>query len=179
MSKRSNNCQIVRSSHTLSRDFQFAANTGLVHLETKPGQNYFFTPLGKSFSCRKAEDQGPMKLYNLARQQIEGSVDMWDTKFQPFVVRAGGSWGEQKPCLDAEIRRARIEFWPFVSAALLILSSGIFVGGEHHHKYFLSPFNIGFNWKVTLLREPGSLTRRLTTGAMRKVTSESSTRWRW
>ena len=76
-----------------------------------------------------------MKLYNLASKQIEGSVDMWDTKFQPFVVRAGGSWGEQKPCLDAEIRRARIEFWPFVSAALLILSSGIFVGGEYHRKY--------------------------------------------
>ena len=75
------------------------------------------------------EDQGPMKLYNLATQQIEGMVEMWDTKFQPFVVRAGGSWGEKKPCLDAEIRRARIEFWPFVSAALLLLSSGIFVGG--------------------------------------------------
>ena len=113
----------------LARDFQYAAAQGLVHLETKPGQNYFFTPLGKSFVCRRSEDQGPLKLYNLASKQIEGSLDMWNTKFQPFVVRAGGSWGGEKPCLDAEIRRARIEFWPFASAAILFLCSGIFFGG--------------------------------------------------
>merc|ERR1711936_532414 len=113
----------------LARDFQYSANQGLVHLETKPGQNYFFTPLGKSFVCRKSEDQGPMKLYNLASKQIEGSVDMWNTKFQPFVVRAGGGWGGEKPCLDAKIRRARIEFWPFASALILRLCSAIFFGG--------------------------------------------------
>ena len=94
-----------------------------------PGKNFFFTPLGKSFVCKRSEDQGPLKLFNVANNQIEGEVEMWDTKFQPFVVRAGGEWGEEKPCLDAEIRKARIEFWPFVSAGLLLLCSGMFWGG--------------------------------------------------
>ena len=49
------------------RDFQYAANTGTVTLQTMPGLNFFFTPLGKSFVCRLPEDQGPMKLYNVAR----------------------------------------------------------------------------------------------------------------
>ena len=51
----------------LFRDFQYAANTGTVTLQTMPGLNFFFTPLGKSFVCRLPEDQGPMKLYNVAR----------------------------------------------------------------------------------------------------------------
>ena len=49
------------------RDFQYAATTGTVTLQTMPGLNFFFTPLGKSFVCRLPEDQGPMKLYNVAR----------------------------------------------------------------------------------------------------------------
>jgi len=60
---------------------------------------------------------------------IVGEMEMWNTKFQPFVVRAGGEWGEPKPCLDADIRRSRIEFWPFVSAGLLLLCSAAFFGG--------------------------------------------------
>ena len=110
-------------------DFQYAAYTGIVRLQTVPGKNFFFTPLGKSFVCKRSEDQGPLKLFNVAKNQIEGEVEMWDTKFQPFVVRAGGEWGDEKPCLNAEIRKARIEFWPFVSAGLLLLCSGMFWGG--------------------------------------------------
>ena len=63
------------------------------------------------------------------RNEIAGSLEMRDTKFQPFVVRAGGRWGGEKPCLDADIRKARLDFWPFVSAGLLLLSSGAFFGG--------------------------------------------------
>ena len=63
------------------------------------------------------------------RNEIAGSLEMRDTKFQPFVVRAGGRWGGEKPCLDADIRKARLDFWPFVSAGLLFLSSGAFFGG--------------------------------------------------
>merc|ERR1719410_2249240 len=71
----------------LAKDFQYAALQGVVTLQTMPGLNFFFTPLGKSFICRRAEDQGPMKLYNVARNEIAGSLEMRDTKFQPFVVR--------------------------------------------------------------------------------------------
>ena len=96
-----------------------------------PGLNFFFTPLGKSFICRRAEDQGPLKLFKVTGGEMVmvGEMEMWNTKFQPFVVRAGGEWGEPKPCLDADIRRSRIEFWPFVSAGLLLLCSAAFFGG--------------------------------------------------
>ena len=115
----------------LLRDFQYAALQGVVTLQTMPGLNFFFTPLGKSFICRRAEDQGPLKLFRVSGGEMVmvGEMEMWNTKFQPFVVRAGGEWGESKPCLDADIRKARIEFWPFVSAGLLLVSSAIFFGG--------------------------------------------------
>ena len=118
-------------THLLSfRDFQYAALQGVVTLQTMPGLNFFFTPLGKSFICRRAEDQGPLKLFKVtgAEMVMVGEMEMWNTKFQPFVVRAGGDWGDSKPCLDADIRRARLEFWPFVSAGLLLLCSAIFFG---------------------------------------------------
>ena len=113
----------------LVQDFQYAANKGLIHLETRPGKNFFFTPLGKSYVCRKSDDQGPLKLYSIARHQIEGNLNLWQTKFQPFVKRAGGKWGEEKRCLPHEIREARMNFWPFVSAVLVILSAGLMFGG--------------------------------------------------
>ena len=113
----------------LYSDFKYSAGQGIMKLETMPGLNFFFTPLGKSFVCSNSEDQGPMKLYNADKNQIQGSMEMWNTKFQPFVVRAGGGWGPEKPCLAAEIRKSRIEFWPFVSAGLLFLCSGVFFGG--------------------------------------------------
>ena len=91
----------------LASDFKYAAYSGINTLQTKPGLNFFFTPLGKSFVCRRAEDQGPKKLFSVARNKYEGYMDMWNTKFQPFVVRAGGVWGSEKPCLSAEIRRSR------------------------------------------------------------------------
>jgi len=113
----------------LAEDFQYAAYKGKIHLETRPGKNFFFTPLGKSYICMKSADQGPLKLFNIKRQEIEGSVDLWETRFQPFVARAGGKWGAPKRCLPHEIREMRTDFWPFVSAALVLLTSGLMLGG--------------------------------------------------
>ena len=48
--------------------------------------------------------QGPLKLWNVDKNQIEGEIMLSDTKFQPFVVRAHGQWGETKRCLPLEIR---------------------------------------------------------------------------
>ena len=48
--------------------------------------------------------QGPLKLWNVDKNQIEGEISLSDTKFQPFVVRAHGKWGETKRCLPLEIR---------------------------------------------------------------------------
>ena len=112
----------------LAEDFKYAARTGRVHLETKQGKNFFFTPLGKSYICTRSEDQGPLKLYNLVQNEIVGSVELWDTRFQPFVARANGKWGAPKRCLPREIRDMRTNFWPFVSAALVLLTSGLFLG---------------------------------------------------
>ena len=61
-----------------------------------------------------------MKLYNTKKNQIEGSMDMWNTKFQPFVVRAGGEWGSEKPCLAAEIRKSRYGIFIFTSVCLKV-----------------------------------------------------------
>jgi hypothetical protein len=41
-----------------------------VKLETIPDQNFFWTPLGKSYSCWEAEDQGPLKLFNVAEDEV-------------------------------------------------------------------------------------------------------------
>ena len=88
---------------SLKKDFEYANTHGKIHLETRPGKNFFFTPLGKAYLCYKAENQvfyelplspllkiqiqGPLKLWNVAKNQIEGEISLSDTKFQPFVVR--------------------------------------------------------------------------------------------
>jgi len=113
----------------LAADFQYAAYTGKIHLETRPGKNFFFTPLGHSYICMKSADQGPLKLFNIKNEEIAGSVDLWETRFQPFVHRAGGVWGPPKRCLPHEIREMRTDFWPFVSALLVLVSAGIILGG--------------------------------------------------
>jgi hypothetical protein len=41
-----------------------------VKLETIPDTNFFWTPLGKSYSCWEAEDQGPLKLFNVAADEV-------------------------------------------------------------------------------------------------------------
>ena len=112
----------------LKKDFEFAKYQGKVHLETRPGKNFFFTPLGKAYLCYKKQNQGPLKLWNVAKEQIEGELSFSDTKFQPFVVRAHGEWGPTKRCLPLEIRLMREDFWPFVSACAVIFFSCLLVG---------------------------------------------------
>ena len=43
---------------------------GKVKLETIPDKNFFWTPLGKSYSCWEAEDQGPLKLFNVEADEV-------------------------------------------------------------------------------------------------------------
>lgn len=71
----------------LAKDFQYAALQGVITLQTMPGLNFFFTPLGKSFICRRAEDQGPLKLFRVSGGEMVmvGEMEMWNTKFQPFA----------------------------------------------------------------------------------------------
>merc|ERR1712223_1640553 len=61
--------------------FEYVKTHGKIHLETRPGKNFFFTPLGKAYLCYKAENQGPLKLWNVATNQIEGEISLSDTKF--------------------------------------------------------------------------------------------------
>jgi len=113
---------------SLKKDFEYANTHGKIHLETRPGKNFFFTPLGKAYLCYKAENQGPLKLWNVAKNQIEGEISLSDTKFQPFVVRAHGQWGETKRCLPLKIRQMREDFWPFVSACAVVVCSCLLIG---------------------------------------------------
>jgi len=113
---------------SLKSDFEYANTHGRITLETRPGKNFFFTPLGKAYLCYKAENQGPLKLWNVEKNQIEGEISLSDTKFQPFVVRAHGQWGETKRCLPLEIRQMREDFWPFVSACAVVICSCLLVG---------------------------------------------------
>ena len=57
------------------------------------GWNYYFTPLGKSWVCVKAADQGTLRLYNVD-DEIIGNMTLYNIKVQPFVKRAKGKWGE-------------------------------------------------------------------------------------
>jgi len=120
---------IYNTEHpSLKGDFAYANTHGKIHLETRPGKNFFFTPLGKAYLCYKAENQGPLKLWNVDKNQIEGELSLSDTKFQPFVVRAHGKWGESKRCLPLKIRQMREDFWPFVSACAVVVCSSLLVG---------------------------------------------------
>ena len=44
--------------------FQDTTYKGRVVAKTQKGWNYYFTPLGKSWVCRRAEDQGTLNLYD-------------------------------------------------------------------------------------------------------------------
>ena len=64
-------------------------------VHTKKGWNYYFTPLGKSYVCKTAEDQGPLALFNEHDEKV-GNMSLYNTKVQPFVRRAKGVWGPGK-----------------------------------------------------------------------------------
>ena len=66
-----------------------------VKVQTRKGWNYYFTPLGKSYCCQHAEDQGPLALFNVHDEKI-GNLSLYKTKVQPFVKRAKGDWGPGK-----------------------------------------------------------------------------------
>lgn len=105
---------------------------GSVVAETEQGWNYYFTPLGKSWVCRRAEDQGTLKLFNEDDEEI-GNMTLYNIKIQPFVKRAKGDWGEELHCLDRETQNLRENFVPYVTSliftfgvALCVAAYGVF-----------------------------------------------------
>ena len=85
------NKAVLRYTQDLSL-FPDATYRGNVLLETRPGYNFYFTPLGKSYVCQHGEDQGPLPLFNVDNERV-GTMMLWNSRFQPFVKRAKGVWG--------------------------------------------------------------------------------------
>jgi len=57
------NTAILKYNQSLSI-FQDTTYKGRVVAKTQKGWNYYFTPLGKAWVCRRAEDQGTLNLYD-------------------------------------------------------------------------------------------------------------------
>ena len=86
------NTAILKYNQSLSL-FTDTSYHGNVIARTEKGWNYYFTPLGKSWVCVKAADQGTLRLYNVD-DEIIGNMTLYNIKVQPFVKRAKGKWGE-------------------------------------------------------------------------------------
>ena len=86
---------VLKYNQSLPDLFVDATYHGQVIAKTQEGWNYYFTPLGKSWVCRRAVDQGTLRLYNVD-QEIIGNMTLYNIKVQPFVKRAKGDWGEGK-----------------------------------------------------------------------------------
>ena len=72
--------------------FRDSTYRGPVILQTKKTKNFYFTPLGRSYTCQHGEDQGPLNLFNEDDEMV-GNMTLYNSKFQPFVKRAKGKWG--------------------------------------------------------------------------------------
>merc|ERR1712223_2294643 len=99
------NTAILKYNQSLS-SFQDTSYHGNVIARTAKGWNYNFTPLGKSWVCVEAKDQGTLKLYNVD-DEIIGNMTLYNIKVQPFVKRAKGKWGEELHCLERETQNMR------------------------------------------------------------------------
>ena len=84
---------VLKYNQSLPDLFVDATYHGQVIAKTQEGWNYYFTPLGKSWVCRRAVDQGTLRLYNVDQENI-GNMTLFNIKVQPFVKRAKGDWGE-------------------------------------------------------------------------------------
>jgi len=125
------NTAILKYNQSLST-FQDTSYHGNVIARTEKGWNYNFTPLGKSWVCVEAKDQGSLKLYNVDEEVI-GNMTLYNIKVQPFVKRAKGKWGEELHCLERETQNMRENVVPYVMSliytagvALCIAAYGIF-----------------------------------------------------
>ena len=58
------NTAVLRYNQSLDL-FRDASYRKDVKVYTKKGRNFYFTPLGKSYVCHNAEDQGPLALFNV------------------------------------------------------------------------------------------------------------------
>ena len=88
------NTAILKYNQSLDM-FTDASYHKRVIAKTQKGWNYYFTPLGKSWVCVKAEDQGTLRLFN-EDDEVIGNMTLYNIKVQPFVKRAKGKWGQGK-----------------------------------------------------------------------------------
>lgn len=102
--------------------FQDTSYHGKVIASTEEGWNYYFTPLGKSWVCVKAEDQGTLDLFNEDYERI-GNMTLFNIKVQPFVKRAKGEWGAELHCLDRETQNQRENVVPYLMS--LVYACGV------------------------------------------------------
>jgi len=115
------NTAILKYNQSLSM-FTDTSYHGNVIARTEKGWNYYFTPLGKSWVCVKAADQGTLRLYNVD-DEIIGNMTLYNIKVQPFVKRAKGKWGEELHCLERETQNMRENVVPYVMS--LIYTAGV------------------------------------------------------
>ena len=117
------NTAILKYNQSLSifRDVQYHGN---VIAQTQKGWNYYFTPLGKSWVCVRAEDQGTLNLYN-EDDEIIGNMSMYNIKVQPFVKRAKGEWGEEVHCLNRDTQNMRENVVPYVMSLIYTIGVAI------------------------------------------------------
>lgn len=108
---------------------------GSVYLSTGRNWNYYFTPLGRSYVCRNAEDQGPLDLYNDDDEKA-GNMSLYNTKFQPFVKRAKGDWGPELHCLPKHIKIMRENVVPYAVSLIFVAGTSLTVAGYALFRHF-------------------------------------------
>ena len=99
------------------------------------GWNYYFTPLGKSWVCVRAEDQGTLKLYN-TDEEVIGNMTLYNIKVQPFVKRAKGKWGEELHCLPRHVQEMRENVVPYVMSLVFMVGICICVAAYGLYRQF-------------------------------------------
>ncbi|XP_040565314.1 uncharacterized protein [Lepeophtheirus salmonis] len=133
-----NSYYLNRASLVFTQDediFPYSDYNGKVILETKSGKNYYFTPLGKSYYCQKGRDQGPLKMYN-TDDEVMGNITLYNSRFQPFVKRAKGVWGEKVECLSREIQTLREDIVPYAVSMIYIMMSTCLIAAYGIYRYF-------------------------------------------
>jgi len=133
-----------KSHSALRSDFTNARTGGKVRLETIPDKNFFWTSLGKSYSCQESQDQGPLKLFNVIDNAVEGYLDFSDTRFQPFAMRANSDWGPRVQCLPRATKDIRAKM-PWITGALVLAVSSLLVVGYGVQRTFFPDSKVEYD----------------------------------
>lgn len=130
------NTAILKYNQSLSI-FQDTTYKGRVVAKTQKGWNYYFTPLGKAWVCRRAEDQGTLNLYD-EDDIVIGNMTLYNIKVQPFVKRAKGDWGEELHCLNRETQLLRENVVPYMTSLIFIFGVVIVIAAYGIFRQFFS-----------------------------------------